>query len=178
MHSVDTVQINYKELILSRYSDYLKIIEENSVLTSEKINYLKKLRDVIENVFSTYRTCLIHNDLQFNNIILMPNGSVRIIDFEHNTFAQPEKEFDSIFRMARYPHTFLQNGNDNPIDVQKFLKIKDFFERSYQEVSKKTGYEENMLIYDILNSIRWICKYPNFDRYNEVLFQESKKLYR
>ena len=78
--------------------------------------------------------------------------------------------------MSQYPQTFLQKDNHNNIDYQKFLEVKDFFKKNYDEVCKHKDFANNILIFEILNSIRWIYKYPNYERYNQILFEKSKKL--
>ena len=154
----------------------MKIIENESILSKEKIIYLHKLKESIISKYNTYKICQIHGDLQFNNIVLMPDKNIRIIDFEHSEIAPVEKEFDSLFRMAQYPHTFLQKGNNNNIDINCFLEVKKYLEDNYAEVCKRTNFINNMLIFEILNSIRWICVYPNYERYNQILFDKSKRL--
>lgn len=176
IHSKKVEQIDYKNKIVGDYLNYLSLIENGAVLSKDKIAYLYKLKESITKIYHPYKICLIHGDLQFNNIILIPDGNIKIIDFEDYEVAPIEKEFDSLFRMSQYPHTFLQRDNNNQIDRKKFLEVKDFFEKNYDEVCKHENFANNILTFEILNSIRWIYKYPDYERYNQILFKKSKKL--
>lgn len=175
IHSKKVEQVDYKNKIVGDYINYLNLIEKGAVLSKDKIAYLHKLKENITK-YHPYKICLIHGDLQFNNIILLPDGNIKIIDFEDCEIAPIEKEFDALFRMSQYPHTFLQKDSHNNIDYQKFLEVKDFFEKNYHEVCKHKDFANNILIFEMLNSIRWISKYPNYERYNQILFEKSKKL--
>lgn len=175
-HSKQVNQIDYIKKIQEEFTNYLKLIEKENILAEEKVTYLYNLKEYIAKLYNPYKICIIHGDLQFNNIVLLPDGNIKIIDFEHWEIAPIEKEFDSLFRMSEYPHSFLQKDNHNRIDEKSFLEVKEYFENNYVEVCKHIDFTNNILIFEILNSIRWICKYPDYERYNKILFEKSKKL--
>lgn len=176
IHNKEVEYVDYKNRIIEIFSYYLKLLEKDSIISRKKILYLHTLKECIIKKYNTCKMCQIHGDLQFNNIVLMPDKNIKIIDFEHCEIAPIEKEFDSLFRMSQYPHTFLQKDNNNNIDINSFLEVKQYFEDNYTEVCERTDFINNILIFEILNSIRWICKYPDYERYNEILFDKSKKL--
>lgn len=167
-----------KSDIINEYDKYLCSIVEKGVLETSRIEWLKELKTIISSTYEPIDLSLIHGDLQFNNIMYMPNGEIKLIDFEQNEMAPTEKEFSPLFRMADYPKAFMQTGNSCKIDENSFQLIKTFFVENYFEICGNENFDFNLLIYDIINSLRWIIDFPNFPRYNQILFEESKKLIR
>lgn len=51
------------------------------------------------------------------------------------------------------------------------MKIKN-----YSEVCNKDNFENRLLIYDCINSLKWVPIYPDYEQYNDILFNKSKKL--
>ncbi len=176
LHNKKVDSVDYIKVIDSEFSRYLKIITEKSILSSFKINYLESLKEALHDNYSTHKLCLIHGDLQFNNVIYMPNREVKIVDFEHYEVAPIEKEFASLYRMSENPKSFMQEGNYCKIDEIGFHYVKTFFEENCKEICSSPNFENNMLIYEILNAIRWIVKYPDYPKYHNILFTKSKKL--
>lgn len=176
LHHKKVDYVDYVKVIDSEFSKYLKIIIENSILSSFKIKYLQGLKEALHDNYSTHKLCLIHGDLQFNNVIYLPDGEVKIVDFEHYEVAPIEKEFASLYRMSEDPQSFMQEGNHCKIDEIGFHYVKKFFEENCKEICSAPNFENNMLIYEILNAIRWIVKYPDYPKYHNTLFAKSKKL--
>jgi len=46
----------------------------------------------------------------------------------------------------------------------------------YPEVCQKDNFEKRLLIYDCINSLKWLNFYPHHKPYHDILFGESKKL--
>lgn len=120
----------------------------------------------------------IHGDIHFNNIFLT-NVGIKLIDFENYGIAPIDKEFDTINRMVRNPNSFLSKSDTNQRqDSQDYIMIMDFLKELYPEICKQENYEDRLLIYDCLNSMKWIYYYPEYKPYNDILFNKSKKLFK
>ena len=156
-------------------SEYIKDIIESESLTIDKINYLYSLKNNLLDFHTTSKITIIHGDIQFNNIIYTRDNNIKLIDFENVQIAPIEKEFDPIYRMANNPASFLQKDNECKIDLDSFQYIKEFFEKNYKGVCDSKKFENNIEIYEIINAMRWISKYPENEIYNEILFEKSKK---
>lgn len=121
-------------------------------------------------------TCFqIHGDLQFNNVIYVNNDCLKLVDFEHIEFAPIEKEIYSIFRMADAPYSFINKDNKVIIDSMAFQSIKSIICQLVPDVYNNKYFDYNLFLFEYLNSMRWIAKYPKHDKYRNVLFNKSKK---
>ena len=118
----------------------------------------------------------IHGDVHFNNIILSQDG-LKLIDFECYMVAPIDKEFDTINRMIRNPGSFIMNGESGfYYDPNDYLIIMDLLKEFYPEICCEKEFENRLLIYDCLNSMKWISKFPDYQLYNGILLEKSKKL--
>lgn len=118
----------------------------------------------------------IHGDVHFDNIIISHDG-LKLIDFECYSLAPLDKEFDSINRMIRNPSSFIVDDSLN-LHYKKsdFKTIMTIFKELYPEVCKSKNFDNRLIIYDCLNSIKWIYHFPEHKLYYEVLFKNSKRL--
>lgn len=176
IHSNTGMITDYNNEINRKYKKYLELAIKGQILRPEQISYLEELKNIITSIYKPISMSLIHGDLQFNNIIYTLDGRIKIIDFEQNKVAPTEKEFATLFRMADYPDSFMQQGNLCEIDYDSFQFVKSFFIENYPEICGNERFDNNLLIFEILNSLRWILKFPDFPRYNEILFEKSKNL--
>ena len=149
-----------------------------NIFSLEEIKYLRELKNYMEYYLKNVKIGYIHGDLHFNNILLI-NDEIKLIDFENYGIAPIDKEFDTINRMVRDPNSFLSKDNMSAYhDPQNYRIIMDYLKFAYPEICNQENYSDRLLIYDCLNSLKWIYYYPDYERYHDVLFRKSKRLLR
>ena len=179
LHSLDYnshFDNNCLDLLLKEYDNYLNKIIESNILNKEKIYYLYELKNIIPKVFEGAKTGLIHGDLHFNNILVNANNEISIIDFEKIKRSFVERELDPINRMSRNPNSFNTNSKIILTDYD-FRNIMNFIKNNF-EVINGDKFDDRLLLFDCLNSLMWLEKYPKYELYNDILFNKSKKLLR
>lgn len=179
LHSLDYnshFDNNCLDLLLKEYDNYLNKIIESNILNKEKIYYLYELKNIIPKLFEEAKTGLIHGDLHFNNILVNDDNKISIIDFEKIKRSFVERELDPINRMSRNPNSF--NTNSKIIlTAYDFRNIMNFIKNNF-EVINGDKFDDRLLLFDCLNSLMWLEKYPKYELYNDILFNKSKKLLR
>lgn len=164
--------------ILEKFDTLCKKNIAKNIFSLEEIRYLRELKNYIEYYLKNVKIGYIHGDLHFNNIILT-NDEIKLIDFENYGIAPIDKEFDTINRMVRDPNSFLSKDNVSAYhDPQNYRIIMDYLKFAYPEICNQENYSDRLLIYDCLNSLKWIYYYPDYERYHDVLFRKSKRLLR
>jgi len=158
-----------------QYSINLEKIKKLSLIKHDKIEYLQEIALCVKKLFKDSELVMTHGDIHFNNLIYTKDG-LKIIDFENYSVAPLEKEFDSIFRMSRNPNSFIQSTYQKCVNSEDYKIIIPFFEQNYSKIGDKKIFEEKLLVYDMINSMKWLPCYPDYKLYNEVLFQQSGKL--
>lgn len=138
--------------------------------------YLYELKSVISKLLEGAKIGLIHGDLHFNNILVNDNNKISIIDFEKIKCSFVERKLDPINRMSRNPNSF--NTNSKIIlTAYDFRNIMNFIKNNF-EVINGDKFDDRLLLFDCLNSLMWLEKYPKYELYNDILFNKSKKLLR
>lgn len=178
IHSVKG-EAKYSPLeLIELFDNYLKKCIEKNIFSREEIAYFDELKKQMKCYLEDVRYGFIHGDIHFNNIILSQDG-LKLIDFECYTIAPIDKEFDTVNRMIRNPGSFIMNGESgtryNPDD---YAMIMDCLKEFYPEVCCEKEFENRLIIYDCLNSMKWISKFPDYQLYNDILLEKSKKLIR
>ncbi len=167
---------HYAKNTVEKYDEYLRKCIDNNVFTSYEIEYLDNLKEIILNSFKNAKMGYIHGDVHFNNIIV-DDLNVKLIDFECYKKAPIDLEFDSLNRMIRNPNSFVKNGESGKYyNPKEYLMIMDFFKQSYPSICQQEGFDDRLIIYDSLNAMRWISKYPDHQLYRDVLFTDTKRL--
>ena len=167
---------NYQYIYLAEFDKYLSIILENNIIPNDNsIQCLLEMREYIKSHFYMHTCFQIHGDLQFNNVIYVNNDCLKLVDFEHIEFAPIEKEIYSIFRMADDPYSFINKDNNVIIDNMAFQSIKSIICQLAPDIYNNKYFNYNLFLFEYLNSMRWIAKYPKYDKYRNVLFNKSKK---
>lgn len=161
--------------ILSKYDDFLDSLTKANLLSSDKIRYLNILRMYLPIYFENADYGLVHGDIHFNNILYSENG-LKLIDFECYEQAPLDKEFDSIRRMVRNPNSLIKKGVQDFVNPDDYKDIMPFLVHHYPEVCKKEGFDNRLLIYDCINSLKWMLVYPEHKPYHDILFEKSKVL--
>src|SRR5574344_447195 len=158
--------------VLKNFDDYLNKAIEANILSKDKIKYLRELKTIIPKLFSEEKVCLIHGDLHFNNILVDSKNDVYMIDYENLKKNFVEKEYDPINRMCRYPNSF----NNNPnyfLDKKDFEGIICYLKNNSKEIDASI-FDARLLMFDCINSLFWISKYPKHELYNEILFNNRR----
>lgn len=177
LHSLEhfsNIESEDATLLQRKFENYIKIITDANFLNDKKINYLLELKDVIPSLFDEAKIGLIHGDLHFNNILVDENNNLHLIDFENLKKSFIEMEFDPINRMARNPNSFNTNSKVN-IESNDFQDIMNYIKYNVEEINCDK-FDERLLLLDCMNSLRWLEKFPNYDLYNDILFNKSRKL--
>lgn len=167
----------YNELtFLNQFDElYQKCIKRN-IFSKKETEYLQSLRLHMIEPLHNAKVGYIHGDLHFNNIF-WTGDKIKLIDFENYGISYIDKDFDSLNRMSRNPSSFLYSDNKRiKCNFKDYEMIMDYFKEIYPEICKEEQYDDRLLIYDCINSIKWIYYYPNYKLYHDVLFQNSKKL--
>ena len=177
LHKPIAEDFNLKRVndLLDKYNFYLKRLNEADLISQEKINYLRFLSTQIAGYFEDAKFGYIHGDIHFNNLIYS-NGELKLIDYECYDIGPLDKEFDSINRMVRNPNSLIKMGFQEQVNPIDYIKIMPFLREKYSESCCADNFEERLLIYDCINSMKWICTFPKHKRYLDVLFEDSKKL--
>lgn len=174
-NSVCASKYNVQE-ITTTFNIYLERCIRKNIFSSSEICYFEELQKNMKYYLENAKIGFIHGDIHFNNIILSQEG-IKLIDFECYTIGPIDKEFDSINRMIRNPNSFVMNGNSNQYhNHYDYLMIMNLLKELYPEICSEQDFENRLLIYDCLNSMKWIATFPEHKQYHEVLFRDSKKL--
>ena len=159
------------------FDGYLKAIIESKILTEDQIKYLRDLKEVIPYLIKGRQRCLIHGDFHFDNVLIDNNLDCKIIDFERVKKSYLEREYDPLNRMARNPNALINNSMSIVEDKKDFATIMKYVFAHYPEIDSEE-FSNLLLLFDCLNSMMWLPKFPDFELYNEILFNKSKKLTR
>lgn len=156
------------------YNKRLNEIFDSKILNSDKIKYLTDLKQCFNNLLNNQPTGIIHGDLHFDNVILKNDGSVCFIDFEKVKDTFLIREFDSINRMERNPNSFIVS-NDVILSKQCFSGItQKLIELEFNVYDQ---HQQNvLLLFDCVNALYWLKRYPDYEPYRDVLFNKSKIL--
>ncbi|MDD4282712.1 MAG: aminoglycoside phosphotransferase family protein [Bacilli bacterium] len=155
----------------------LSKVTNSGILIKSKVEYLNTLKEYIQHHFVNARYGMVHGDIHYNNIIFS-NGEVKIVDFECYKAAPLDKEFDSLARMVRSPNGLLRQEYQKLVNPSDYQGIMPFFRDNYPEVCSLENFDERILVYDCINSLKWYVTYPNHKPYNDILFEKSKTLIR
>ncbi|MBE6153598.1 MAG: hypothetical protein E7166_05180 [Firmicutes bacterium] len=161
--------------MLLKYDEYLNSIKLSKIISSDKIYYLSELRNIFASYFENASFGFTHGDIHFNNIIYSDDG-LKLIDFECCGIAPLDKDFDSINRMVRNPNNLIKKGLQSPVNPKDYDKIMYYLVQYYPEVCQVENFENRLLVYDCINSLKWLNAYPEHKLYHDILFTESKKL--
>lgn len=172
---VDDEKYNIGSLI-DEFDRNLERCIVNNIFSRDEIEYLKTLEGAMPQYLNDVKIGYIHGDVHFDNIIISHDG-LKLIDFECYSPAPLDKEFDSINRMIRNPSSFIVDDSLNlHYNKRDFKTIMNIFKELYPEVCKNKNFDNRLIIYDCLNSIKWIYHFPEHKLYHEVLFKNSKRL--
>lgn len=142
------------------------------------LNILKgntsEVKNVVEKEIGTLSQYV--PQLHFNNILVNDDNKISIIDFEKLKRSFVERELDPINRMSRNPNSFNTNSKIILNDYD-FRNIMNFIKNNF-EVINGDKFDDRLLLFDCLNSLMWLEKYPKYELYNDILFNKSKKLLR
>lgn len=174
IHSFSQGVPSNQSCLKSLINEFDCFLDKNNYLGNDRINYLKKLREIIPTLFKDAKTGLIHNDLHFNNILIDNSKKIYFIDFEEIGEAFVEREYDPINRMSRCPkiYNFEPDIYLNPADFKDIIK----YIYNYSNEVSKDNFFDRLLFFDCLHSMKWLPLYPKHEIYNDVLFNKSKKL--
>ncbi|MDD2391660.1 MAG: aminoglycoside phosphotransferase family protein [Bacilli bacterium] len=162
--------------IMESYDTSFKKAKVLLAISDAQQEYLQELKSLLPYYFSDALFSYIHGDIHFNNLMMSNDGKLKIIDFENYCGFPKDKEFDSISRMVRRPQDYKQSGNSKLLIPEECTEIIPYFKENYKEVCDAPLFEERLLIYDCLNSLKWISQYPKHQIYHDILFNKSKRL--
>ena len=163
--------------LIDKYKLYFEKCKKAKIFSEEEIKYLNLLENIMPFYLVDAECGYIHGDIHFDNIILTKNEEIKIIDFECYGIAPIDKEFDSINRMVRNPNSFLsRQENSIKYDEKEYLMIMNYFKSFYPSICNNENFKDRLIIYDCLNSMKWISIFPNHQLYHDVLFNDSKEL--
>lgn len=161
--------------LIAKYNTYLEKISKSNILPTEKIEYLNLLQKVMPLYFNDANFGYIHGDIHFNNLIYCADG-LKLIDFECYDKGPLDKDFDSINRMIRNPNGLIKKGLQSFVNPDDYTTIMPFLKQHYPEICGNINFDNRLLIYDCINSLKWLYVYPNHKLYHDILFNKSKKL--
>ena len=163
--------------LINKYRLYFENCKKVNIFSKEEIEYLNILENVLPFYLSDAKCGYVHGDIHFDNIIITKNEEIKIIDFECYGMAPIDKEFDSVNRMIRNPNSFLSRQEKSiRYDEKEYAMIMNYFKLFYPSICSNKDFENRLIIYDCLNSMKWISIFPNHQLYHDVLFNDSRKL--
>lgn len=163
--------------LINHYRLYFEKCKKENIFLKEEIDYLNLLESVLPFYLRNAKCGCIHGDIHFDNVILTQEKELKIIDFECYGMAPIDKEFDSINRMIRNPNSFLSRQEKSiQYDKKDYSMIMDFFKLFYPSICADKDFENRLIIYDCLNSLKWISIFPDHQLYHDVLFKKSREL--
>ncbi len=169
---VEDANVDY---VIVKYNTYLEKIKKSNILPTKKIEYLNLLKIIIPSYFNDAKFGYIHGDIHFNNLIYCSDG-LKLIDFECYDKGPLDKDFDSINRMVRNPNSLIKKGLQSFVNPDDYTTIMPFLKQHYQEICGNINFDNRLLIYDCINSLKWLSVYPNYEPYHDILFNKSRKL--
>ena len=162
--------------LLDMYSHNLFKTKSKHIFTNDEMLYLESLLPKFRDSLSDVRLGYIHGDIHFDNIIYSKSG-IKLIDFECYEKAPIDKEFDSVCRMIRNPNSYVRNGESGTFyNADDYQMIMSFFKQNYPEICGTDDFDDHIIIYDSLNSIKWINKFPDHKLYWDVLFNDTRRI--
>lgn len=132
------------------------------------------LRASLPFYFENAKFRYIHGDIHFNNLIYSSSGW-KWIDFEYYDVGPIDKDFDSINKMVRNPNSLIKKGLQNSVNPEDYSKIMSFLREQYPEICQNSNFDNRLLIYDCINSLKWILVYPEHQFYHDVLLSLKVK---
>ena len=175
IHVKSPEKINYKDVYFKEFDKSFDMAKNQKIFSNNQIKCLEEIRKIINKNFYMNTCYQIHGDLQFNNIMCTKDGEIKIIDFENVHYAPLEKEFYYILRMAYDPKSFLNRDNKCYIDEDSFNSIIGKIYELYPKICSSKSFEYNIFLFEILNALKWITKYPKYEKYHKILFKKIKE---
>ena len=77
---------------------------------------------------------------------------------------------------TRNPNSFNTNS-EIILNDYDFQNIMNFIKNNFEEINNDK-FDDRLLLFDCLNSLMWLDKYPKYELYNDILFNKSRKLLR
>ena len=160
--------------------EFLEMLKTKVLYLRDKCNFDEEMfNDLINMCYKYFKDNtfgLIHGDLHFNNILVNDNNEISLIDFEKIKRSFVERELDPINRMSRNPNSFNTNS-EIILNDYDFQNIMNFIKNNFEEINNDK-FDDRLLLFDCLNSLMWLDKYPKYELYNDILFNKSRKLLR
>lgn len=124
----------------------------------EEAKLLEKSIELYDEILSDNRFSLIHGDLHFDNI-LYDGESLKIIDFNDTIIAPIDYDFRLLYMCQFAPWKWADIKMDPYQKCEDYVHIFDYVKKYYSELNNIKYLEFRMIIYEILNYIKYL---PNF----------------
>lgn len=164
--------------------DWAKAIKDEMIENFNKTTNLfnQKERKIItdslnlyDEILSSNKFCLIHNDLHFDNIIIDNNGEIKIIDFNDSKIAPFDYDLRIFFMCQETPWKWANTEMDPYQKDGDYINIFKYIKKYYDELNQINNLNERMIIYTILNDIRLLPRFKTSEL-KERIVRNSKEI--
>ncbi len=152
-----------KTQVVDNYNKYKELfaLDEQNIITESIMLYDKILS---ENKFS-----LIHNDLHFDNILIDESNNIKLIDFNDSKIAPFDYDLRLLYMSKQQPWKWANIEMNQYQKTNDYENIFEYIKKYYAALNDLKYLEERMIIYSILNDIRQLVKFKNFELKERVL---------
>lgn len=104
---------------------------------------------------------LVHNDLQFNNVLVDETGIGGIVDWGRARWGPPDLELDILLRFVRYPWLFAAEGAEEAVRRQDFGRVPAWMGVGYPELFAHARLTDRLRLYALSYDLRQLLRHPH-----------------
>lgn len=137
--------------------------------------FKKEERELLQNSFELYdeilsdnRFSLIHGDLHFDNI-LYDGKNLKIIDFNDTRIAPIDYDLRLLYMCKSAPWKWADTEMDPYQKCEDYIHIFNYIKKYYTELNDIKCLDFRMIIYEILDYIRFLPKYKDIEAKERVV---------
>jgi aminoglycoside phosphotransferase (APT) family kinase protein len=108
-------------------------------------------------------TVLVHNDLQFNNILVDGARITGVVDFGRARWAPAELELDLLTRFTCYPWLFVPEPQEAEarVHADQMGEVAEIFVAAYPALSPTPARRKRLLLYALSYDLASLAKHPD-----------------
>ena len=122
-----------------------------------------------DKILSENKFSLIHNDLHFDNILIDESNNIKLIDFNDSEIAPFDYDLRLLYMSKEQPWKWTNIEMEQYQKTNAYENIFEYIKKYYTALNDLKYLEERMIIYSILNDIRQLVKFKNFELKERVL---------
>lgn len=142
--------------------------KSKNLFNKEETIILKKSLEFYDEILSDNRFALIHNDLHFDNI-LYDNENLKLIDFNDSKIAPIDYDFRILYMCQSVPWKWANSEMDPYQKCDDYVNIFNYVKKYYSELNDIKYLEFRMIIYEILNYIKYLPRFKDMEAKKRVI---------